>query len=91
MNRVKFDKLNIEGVCVALLTSGNNFGLFSICEVSGEHNCFHINLAEAFFLKFMIVPFYQIVLHLLKKAIFSKVLLHIFLKYYSEIYSVTWI
>ena len=30
VNRVKFGKLNIEGVCVALLTSGNNFGLFSI-------------------------------------------------------------
>ena len=49
MNRVKFDKLNIEGVCVALLTSGNNFGLFSIYEVSDEHNFFHIYFAELFF------------------------------------------
>ena len=48
MNRVKFDKLNIEGVCVALLTSCNNFGLFSIYEVPGEHNFFHVYLAKLF-------------------------------------------
>ena len=40
MNRVKFDKLNIEGVCVALLKCGKNFGLFSKYEVSGEHKLF---------------------------------------------------
>lgn len=49
VNRVKFDKLNIEGVCVALLTSGNNFGLFSIYKVSGKHNFFHAHIAELFF------------------------------------------